>query len=241
MIKLSFKPRIGFTIFCLSFFILFCVLGVWQLHRYQHKKTMLVTFQERSSTPKSFLQLSHFIDALQFQRVTVEGEYVNEMTMFVQNKIYKGQVGYEVLTPLRIKNQKLMLLVDRGWIQQPADKSLPKIENINQEQQIEGYIKLLNEYQFILGNNILEPARSPLVMQKINIDDISKITHQTYYPFVLRLDASQKNGFVRDWVITSVEPERHLGYAIQWFVMAIVLMIAYFCFCCERVKENHAN
>jgi cytochrome oxidase assembly protein ShyY1 len=35
-------------------------------------------------------------------------------------------------------------------------------------------------------------------------------------------------------------PARHLGYAVQWFVMAMVLAIALICFCCERINEKTA-
>lgn len=234
------KKWIGFTLLCVFFFMLFCSLGVWQIHRYHYKKTMLINYQTRSNEAKSFMQLSTFLDSLQFQKVTVDGVYVNELTMFVQNKMYKGQMGYEVLTPLRIKGQQQLLLVDRGWVQQPENKTLPKINFVNGEQHIVANIKLLNEYQFILGKNILNPLQSPLVMQKINIDEIAQATHQEFYPFVVRLDVSQENGFIRDWVIMTVEPERHLAYAVQWFALALVLLIAYFSLCRERVRKDYA-
>ena len=30
-----------------------------------------------------------------------------------------------------------------------------------------------------------------------------------------------------DWQIVNVSPEKHTGYAVQWFVMAVVLGIFY--------------
>ena len=201
-----------------------------------------MNYQERSvAAPKPLGTLPETAADLQFQRVTVTGQYLNDMTMFLQNRFYHEQLGYEVLTPMQIPGQQKLLLVDRGWIQKPADAELPTIAPVVAEQAIIGSLKVLNEYQFILGQNILTAAK-PIVMQKVDVRELSQLMHQSFYPFVLRLDPSATNGFVRDWTLTVVNPERHLGYAVQWFLMAIVLFIAYLCYCVERVgRPDHAN
>ncbi len=166
----------------------------------------------------------------------MDGYYRNDLTFFIQNKQYKNRIGFEVLTPLQIPGEKKLLLVNRGWVKAEKGVPLPKIANITGKQLIQGYIKLLDEYRFMLGKNILYPERRPLIMQEVDIKEISQLTGLTFYPFILRLDPDQANGFVRDWIITTSLPQRHLAYAIQWFAMAAALLIAYLFFCCERVK-----
>jgi surfeit locus 1 family protein len=238
---LRFTP--GFLALCLFVVILFCVLGKWQLYRYHFKKTLLASYQESTiapPTPLATLLLTK--ESLQFKHVAVTGHYLNALTMFVQNQFYNAQLGYEVLTPLQIAGQKDVVLVDRGWVKKPADADLPVIAPALDEQQITGNIKLVNEYQFILGENILQPNVRPIVMQKVDMKEISQMTQQSFYPFVLRLGVNEKNGFVRDWTLTAVNPERHMGYAVQWFLMAIVLCFAYISFCFERVgNKDNAN
>ena len=231
-----FKLRMGIGLFWAVFFGLFCALGVWQLHRYDYKKNLLATYQQRlASLPKPFQA-----DSQQFQTIVVTGRYLNQLTMLVQNRFYKDQPGFEVLTAFKIPHDEKLLLIDRGWISsQFREKgNLSTHSPVHGNDVVVGYVKFLNEYQFILGENILYPNASPIVMQKIDTKKLSEITHQAFYPFILRLSANQPNGFVRDWTITTVLPERHMGYAVQWFAMAFVLLIAYFCFCCERVKPN---
>ncbi|EKD55223.1 MAG: hypothetical protein ACD_60C00024G0023 [uncultured bacterium] len=233
-----FQFKVGFFVLCLFLFILCCLLGVWQLHRYTYKKSVLTSYQERlQGVPLPFARVANK-KGLQFQSVEVKGEYLNSLTMFIQNSFYHDQLGFEVLTPLKMQNDKKLVLVDRGWVVKPDDASLPHIQNANGYQTIKGYIKLLNEYQFILGENILQPNASPLVMQKMDVDEISRITHQLFYPFILRLNAKEPHGFIRDWEITTILPERHRMYAIQWFAFALILLIAYSCFCCERKKDE---
>lgn len=238
MKKYHFRFRFGFTLFWLSFFVLFCVLGVWQYHRYEFKKNLLQLYQERlTAAPKELSEVFKEKD-LTFEHVNVLGQYLNDQTMFVQNQLYNDTMGFEVLTPYKVVGSLQLLLVDRGWIEGVDQHVLPTIKPVNGTQMISGHIKVLNEYQFILGDNILQPHAKPIVMQKIDMSEIGRVTDQIFFPFVLRLDAGQPNGFTRDWNVTMIMPERHLGYCIQWFLMAIALFIAYFCFCLERVKPN---
>jgi len=229
----------GFFFLCLTLFVLCCVLGVWQLKRYHYKKTLLEQFEQRAQgEPKSFLPLIASGTATEFQSVVVEGNYLNDQTMFVQGRVYQGQSGYEVLTPFRALGSDTLLLIDRGWVPQAkvpiSGRSLTGTEPLY-PQRVRGYLKTSNEYHFILGKNILEPDKKPLQMQKIDPEEIERITGERFYPFVLRLGPAEKDGFMRSWVISTVLPERHLGYAVQWFGLAGVLIIAFACFSLERI------
>lgn len=237
--KISF--RLGFFLLCSALFCLFCLLGVWQLHRYDFKKSLLETYHARlNGAPVPFATIKNSLESLQFQQVLMQGHYLNDQTMLVQNQFYKDQLGYNVLTPFQIEGDAKLILVDRGFIAKPQRKKKISVETVNGPQQISGYIKLLNEHAFILGKNILEKNKSPIVIQRIDTRELSQVTNHEFYPFVLRLNANMPHGYVRDWVITNASPERHMGYAVQWFLMALVLLIAYFCFCCERI-ESYAD
>lgn len=225
--------RWGFSLLWLGFFILLNALGVWQLYRYQDKKILLATYQQRLlAKPTPLVE-----PALQFQHLALKGHYLNSLTMLVENRPYQDKIGFEVLTPLAINGQQQVLLIDRGWLPK-TNQALPTIPTVSGEQEITGHVKLLNEYQFVLGKNILQPHSFPLVMQKIDINDIMHSTQRDFYPFILRLDQAAPHGYVRDWVITAMPPARHMAYAVQWFVMALVLLVAYLSFCCTRIDSK---
>lgn len=231
-----FKIRIGLALFWGIFFSLFCALGVWQFHRYEYKKNLLAVYQQRVVGPPQSFQGNE----PEFQLIKVTGHYLNQYTVLLQNRFYHGQLGWEVLTPFKVAHHSALLLIDRGWIsrERAKQKNFFQVFPERGSETVIGQVKLLNEYQFILGKNILRPEVFPLVMQKIEIKKLSEVTHQLFYPFIVRLSASEPHGFVRDWVITTILPERHLAYAVQWFAMAAVLLIAYLSFCCERVIKN---
>lgn len=232
------KFKLGFTLFCLVIISLCCVLGNWQLYRYHYKKNLLETYQQnKTSQPQPFLQLTGSDATLQFKQVAATGEYQNDWTVILQNKPHKNKIGYEVFTPLKMTGEKRLLLIDRGWVPEEYNHTAPAIPAVKGQVEITGEIKLLNEYQFILGNNLLAQT-SPIMMQKMDVKELASVTQQEFYPFVVHLDAADKNGFVREWEITTVMPQRHLAYAVQWFLMAFALCIAYFCFCSEPVKRD---
>jgi surfeit locus 1 family protein len=226
--------RLGFFLLWLPVFVLLCQLGVWQLHRYHFKQNMVTLYDARAHAAAiAFLTVADSAD-LQFQHVSVQGAYLPADNILVQNQVRAGQVGFEVITPFEIPGQQQLLLVDRGWVRSPAQLTQESLASV---QSVSGVIKLLNEYQFILGKNILQPNAKPLVLQKIDTVAIGAALHRTVYPFVLRLDVTAEQGFVREWAPVNLNPERHLGYAVQWFLMAIVLCGAYISFCIERVRR----
>ena len=235
MKKFRFKFKLGFFLLCLFFTVLFGFLGVWQLHRYHFKKELLVSYQQRAhAAPKPFSAATQQA----FQNVSINGRYLNQFTVLMQNQFYHDRLGFEVFTPLQIPGQNKLLLVDRGWVAAGKNQTPPLLESPQGEQQIKGYIKLLNEYQYILGENLLNPKASPLIVQKIDVSELSRVTGQAYWPFILRLDPSQLHGFTRDWTVSAVLPERHMGYAVQWFALALMMIIAFSCFCFEKIEEN---
>lgn len=217
-------------------FILLITLGFWQLHRYHYKKELLTRYQKAiNSKPLSFSKINSIQD-LRFQHLTVTGHYLNDKVMLLQHRFYKSKVGFDVLTPLKIKGENKVLLINRGWIPVQRPHETPIIQPVKGVQRITGYVKILEKYHFTLGNNILDPSQWPLKMQSIDFKNLSRLTHLQFYPFVLRLDPNQPHGFVRKWKPINMIPERHLGYAVQWFTMALALVIAFFFFC--RKKED---
>ncbi len=223
----------GFLLLCLFFVAVFILMSVWQWHRYDYKKTLMNKFEARLKTLPMPFQLLQFQNDLQFQPIAVDGEYDNDL-QFLQNRLHDGVLGFEVLTPFRIAGSQKLLLIDRGWIKKPDNASLPFIPVVSSLEHLTGYIKILDEYQFILGKNIIEPDKKPLIMQKIDVEEISRITKKDFYPYILRLDPINENGFVRDWVISSTLPERHLMYALQWLAFSLVVIFGFFYFSLER-------
>ena len=63
----------------------------------------------------------------------------------------------------------------------------------------------------------------PVLIQALDLDEMSTIASLDFVSVVGLLSPESENGFVRQWKPYTGSIERHIGYAIQWFLMALVL------------------
>jgi surfeit locus 1 family protein len=56
------------------------------------------------------------------------------------------------------------------------------------------------------------------------LDEIQAAAKQPMQPFVVLMDSSDADGLVRDWPEVSNKSPMHKGYAVQWFLMAVLLL-----------------
>ena len=55
---------------------------------------------------------------------------------------------------------------------------------------------------------------------------------------IVRLDPGAPHGYRRAWQVVPFGPERHLGYAVQWFAMASALLAIYLSVNLTRVNRD---
>jgi surfeit locus 1 family protein len=231
----AFEFKFWPSLIALLMLIILLLLGAWQMKRYHYKQHLMSQYQQAiQQNPIAFSQLNLQHD-IHFQHVHVSGIYLNDRSLLLENRFYHDKLGFEVLTPFQVEHGKV-LLINRGWVPMIADQQAANIKPVIGEQRINGYIQVLGYQGFTLGKDILTSGQWPLLIQKINIAQLQQLTHLNFYPFVLRLDSNQTSGFVSEWKPTTVLPQRHLGYAIQWFTMAFALLIAFMCFAYKKNK-----
>ena len=65
----------------------------------------------------------------------------------------------------------------------------------------------------------------PILLQSLDLDSMSDISGLQLSPVIGLLSPESDNGFVRQWKPYTGSIGKHLGYAVQWFAMALVLSI----------------
>lgn len=230
-----------FTLLVLILSGVMIALGFWQLSRFHSKKNLLFLSQNSSKQPVITLAVNNSQEQTEFQPVKVQGNFLGQKTLLLDNRWHQKQFGFEVLTPFQIKDTDTILLVNRGWIPKSAITKKADFAGVSSDQQvIQGYLKTPTKRGIILGKNIQKYANGFVRVQKINVKDIGEYLRQPIYPFVLRLDPAAAQGFVRQWTVVVGKPERHLGYALQWFLMAMTLLVIY-CIFAYRVWSSQRH
>lgn len=221
--------------FGLAFIPILIALGTWQLHRATEKRQLQMQFQSRHHT---ILQLTDIntqtINQLQYRTIRVTGHYDNAHQLLLDNKISQHRVGYEVITPFIPQHSPKILLVNRGWIAGTRNrKQLPYITPSTGTQTIEGLVKLPPKKSFSLGQTTYQTTW-PRRIQTLNLKKISAAYQKKLYPFVVLLSPKSPGGFTREWRPVIMTPEKHIGYAVQWFALALTLAIMCLVFSIRR-------
>ena len=63
----------------------------------------------------------------------------------------------------------------------------------------------------------------PVLIQTLDLDEMSNTASLDLASVIGLLSPESDSGFVRQWEPYTGSIERHVGYAIQWFLMALVL------------------
>lgn len=236
----QFKPRLLPTLMVLILLPLLLRLGFWQLARADQKRAILATQSAKLALPPKIIdqQLTD-TENLEFRRLEISGTFLNQYQIFIDNKVHQGEVGYDVVTPLQIKNSKQFVLVNRGWVPQGASRAvLPVIDTPAKEVSLVGIAKYHPKDVVSFGAGNRSNQGWPAVVRWIDIKALHKETKLDLLPFLLLLDPKSHYGFVREWTFVNMPPEKHVSYAVQWFAMATVLLLIYLVVNLKRITKT---
>lgn len=227
------RPRLWPTLAAAALLPLLLGLGQWQLQRAADKAALQERWDARRLAPPHALSPSpEDGEALRFLRLTARGSYEPERQILLDNQIHQGQAGYLVITPLRLDGSDMRVLVSRGWIAAPPERSrLPLAPPPPGPVTVQGTGDLPLRHTLVLKPEA--EAWNP-VWQTLNLERYRRLTGQPLQPLLLLLEDPAADGLVRDWQRPDLHRERHLAYAWQWFGLALTLTLLWFWHSLER-------
>lgn len=208
----------------------FAGLGAWQLDRAAQKRDIQQRFEVRSRLPPVDLNDAQpDPETWDFRRSTGRGVYETAYQIFLDNKVYQGVAGYHVLTPLRLTGSQQRILVNRGWVSWGADRrQLPRIPAASGEVVVVGRLRTPQTGYFTLESEA--PSTLVSVWQGLDLARYAVLAGIPVLPVVLELapEARDPANLVRSWpVYRDAWIARHHGYAVQWFALAVALVVIY--------------
>lgn len=222
--KLQFEFDWKTSVLILLLLPLLVSLGFWQLDRADEKAQLQALFDERQASPPISIGLLNEGDDLRYQPVKLTGEFVNGKSLFLDNRIYRGKFGYEVVTPFKVSNSNMTVLVNRGWVKGDISRrSLPSVDAIDAGVEIVAQVYVPQGEMLVLEK--LTVTGWPKVMQSLNIEALASGFDTTLFPFSVRLSENSVGFLASNWSVVNLRPDKHVGYAFQWFAMSITLLI----------------
>ena len=211
-------------------------LGVWQIDRGYNKKELENTFLERQSQPVKEIKYNAFLESDLYRNVVLEGKYL-EKIFFLDNRIHNGKPGLKVFSPFETTNNNLVL-VSRGWIELEDRSKLPTINTTKNVLKVQGVLRPESQ-DFVLENEEMNNKNNPILLQTVNLSELSNFLGKPLSPYILELSELSESAFVKTWQPINLSSFRHFGYAVQWFGLAVVLIVGYVFFLRKsEMKDN---
>jgi len=240
------RPPWWATAATLAGLALFIGLGAWQLDRAAEKRALLA-----QSAAEDALDVSTTLPARDapaeewlFQQVALTGQYETDRQILLDNMTQDGRVGYQVLTPLRLAHDGSLVLINRGWIEAEGPRAqLPELDVAQTQRRVTGRLNHLPRPGLRLGQDDPGATDDPWPRRFLypERETLEAALGEALPPFQVQLSAQAPDGFSRQWTLVNMPPERHVGYAVQWFAFAVVLLIIYYLLGMRRGRKDHQD
>lgn len=199
--------------------VAFVNLGFWQLRRLDEKRTFNASVEAGLAAP--IAPISELPDGATYRRVRAEGSYDPAFETLALRS-HDGVSGYHVLTPLLLPDGTAVL-VDRGWV--PIQYDAPRDPGFAAPLGTVSVVGMLWPDQE--GSGV--PGEFPEVVRRIDPEIQAAFTPYPVRPEYLVLSVQDPDqGGLPIIVEPPTLPEGpHLGYAVQWFLFAAVVVVGY--------------
>ncbi|MCB1646826.1 MAG: SURF1 family protein [Pseudomonadales bacterium] len=236
-IKLNWK----LTAFSVFFLLVFLRLGFWQLNRAVEKEEL----EQREATiaQEVWLQDRLFSSTQPDMgtRVRLQGEYLAAPEFYLDNVVLQGKPGFEVLNVFREAVTGQHLLIDRGFVPMMGDRSVkPVPPPLSSPALVNGKVYVFEKRASFRPEELIDPLG---IVQTADPQVLEGLLPQPLYPFLVRLEENDENALPRKWQTSNMSPQKHRGYALQWFTMALAVIAAfgYFTYKTNQPNETQAD
>jgi surfeit locus 1 family protein len=237
----SFEPRLFTTLLAIGLIAMLVSLGRWQLHRAEEKRVLFDSFAAASVAARPIDLQSAKVP--RYSRVAAVGSYDATRQVLIDNMVEGERPGYFVITPFALQGGG-WVLVNRGWVplgQTRADRpAIPVGENLRT---IRGRADNLPSPGIKMGVPAPLVPPYPVVAAYPTRAEVAQLLKESSWVSaadLILLDAGEPDGYVRNWAPPGFPPMRHIGYAVQWFGLALALGVIYLVTNFRRTKVVQA-
>lgn len=205
-------------------------LGRWQLQRADQKLALQAEMDTRAELPvwtETDLLQAQAPRAAWHRRVRLQGEWVPQASVFLDNRQMDGRPGFFLLTPLRLAGSDRAVLVQRGWSPRDfVDRSrTPEVPTSVGSVTLEGRLAPPPAKLYELGASAPGPIRQNVELSALasefRLDLIDASVLQT---------SDAGDNLSRQWPRVETGVDKHYGYAFQWFALCTLAAVLYLWF-----------
>jgi surfeit locus 1 family protein len=208
----------------------FAALGAWQWQRAAQKDAMLARWRTAGAAPAQALAAALDRPELVPVRVAGDGRFVPGATVLLDNQIRAGRVGVMVLSLFQPEGAHRAVLVNRGWIALDARRQIEEAPaEVAGRVALSGLLRRPPSAGLQVENAAWQAGAPPPMLNWLDLPVLARQFGHELFPGVLLLDPGMPFGYARDWepLPNTLPPERHRGYAVQWFGLALAVLVTF--------------
>ncbi|CAN5305621.1 SURF1 family protein [soil metagenome] len=227
--QVSLPIRIVAWILALLLALGFMQLGRWQLGRAVTKQAMLSQVAQVLANRRP-VALAAASRATGYDWAAGRGHFARGPVLLLDNQRHGEAVGVRVFAPF-LPDAGGELLVDLGWLPLPGSRAMPTPVVPGGDLDLRGLLAPPPSTGLALGPDHTQIDAHRWLLTRVDHVALASTLGPALAPRVLRLDPALPIGFARDLDVlpNTLTPERHRGYALQWFgLAALTLVIALF-------------
>ncbi len=240
------SPREGLVVPSIAAACAFAVLiglGTWQVERKAWKENLIATVTERFAAPPTALpppaewpRLDPAVD--EYRRVRFDAELINdkEALVFTTGSSLRNDSGpgYWVFAPARIPGGVVM--VNRGFVPEARKDPATRPQG-----EIAGKIQIVGVMRWPERAGMFTPEAEPAKNLWFSRDSTSMAAAKgigQVAPFYIEQESPPApGGWPAAGALTPSFPNNHLGYAITWYGLALVLAGSFAFWVAGRVRQ----
>lgn len=231
----------------------FASLGRWQLSRADERRAIAAEIEAGRKQPALEVDGRTPQGDLQpWRPAHVAGTWRNDLSLLIDNRNLDGKPGLWLATPLVLADGSAVLVL-RGWFARPmrgqamgAPNTISKVPTPAGVQSVTGELSAHVPRLFELwsmggasagalpadwsGKAPAQPGVTDLDalvrLQNLDIARLGEVTGLKFVPAVLLQKDDARDGLTRAWPEPSVDSDKNVGYAVQWFGFAGIAVIA---------------
>lgn len=238
----GFRPGLLPTLLVLTLLPLLLWLGFWQLERSEQKRELLDRQDARQqAAPLSPEQIEQSA-APAFSRVFLQGSFDAEHSFLLDSRTRDGKVGVELLQPFYDEPSGRWVLVNRGWLPWPDRRVPPQFDTPAQPLKLAAWVYAPSRPPFVFSHRMAEGW--PRLINHVDLPALWALLGRSGVAYELRLEPGP-GAYRADWPVTTMSPQQHIGYAVQWFALAAALLALFIYFGVHQARgarhEHHES
>jgi surfeit locus 1 family protein len=171
--------------------------------------------------------------------VDLQGQWLNQYTVFLDNRYMDGRAGFYVVTPFQQDRSSAVVWVQRGWLARDGQDRLrlPPIATPKGTVQLKGRIIAAVSQVYAMGdsaenrsgleNSAPIAARTSQIRQNLPVLSLVAPLHLLPVAVLQTQSPAPPDGLQRTWPLADAGVAKHYGYAFQWFALCGLIIALY--------------